>query len=211
MARYTGPLCRLCRAEQKKLFLKGDRCKTDKCPINKKRAMPGKDPKARTGKRSDYGTQLREKQKLKRTYGMLEKQFRIFFDRAIRMPGVTGDNLVGLLERRLDNVVFRMHFAVNRNQARQVVQHGHVLVNGKPVNIASYIVKAGDTVEIKEASKKLSVIKDALKEVSKSGVASWITLDADALKGTFVSVPRRADVTDLADIKEQLVVELYSK
>ncbi len=211
MARYTGPLCRLCRAEQKKLFLKGDRCKTDKCPINKKRAMPGKDPKARTGKRSDYGTQLREKQKLKRTYGMLEKQFRIFFDRAIRMPGVTGDNLVGLLERRLDNVVFRMHFAVNRNQARQVVQHGHVLVNGKPVNIASYIVKAGDTVEIKEASKKLNVIKDALKEVSKSGVASWITLDADALKGTFVSVPRRADVTDLADIKEQLVVELYSK
>jgi len=211
MARYTGPLCRLCRAEQKKLFLKGDRCKTDKCPINKKRAMPGKDPKARTGKRSDYGTQLREKQKLKRTYGMLEKQFRIFFDRAIRMPGVTGDNLVGLLERRLDNVVFRMHFAVNRNQARQVVQHGHMLVNGKPVNIASYIVKAGDTVEVKEASKKLNVIKDALKEVSKSGVAPWITLDADALKGTFVSIPRRADVTDLADIKEQLVVELYSK
>lgn len=211
MARYTGPLCRLCRAEQKKLFLKGDRCKTDKCPINKKRAMPGKDPKARTGKRSDYGTQLREKQKLKRSYGMLEKQFRIFFDRAIRMPGVTGDNLIGLLERRLDNVVFRMHFAVNRNQARQIVQHGHVLVNGKPVNISSYIVRAGDTVEIKEASKKLSVIKDALKETSKSGVASWITVDADALKGTFVSIPRRADVTDLADIKEQLVVELYSK
>ncbi len=211
MARYTGPLCRLCRTEQKKLFLKGDRCKTEKCPINKKRPIPGKDPKARTGKRSDYGVQLREKQKLKRSYGMLERQFRIFFDRALGMPGITGENLIGLLERRLDNVVFRMHFAVNRNQARQIVQHGHILVNGKPVNIPSYIVKAGDTVEVKEISKKLSVIKDSLKEVSKSGVCSWIQIDEDNLKGTFVSVPHRADVTDLADIKEQLVVELYSK
>jgi small subunit ribosomal protein S4 len=211
MARYTGPLCRLCRAEQKKLFLKGDRCKTDKCPINKKRPIPGKDPKARTGKRSDYGVQLREKQRIKRMYGMLENQFRLFFERALRMPGVTGENLIGLLERRLDNVVFRMHFAVNRNQARQIVGHGHILVNGKPVNIPSYLVKAGDVVEVKENSKKLNTIKDALKEVSKSGTSPWITLDADALKGTFVTVPRRADVTDLADIKEQLVVELYSK
>lgn len=211
MARYTGPLCRLCRTEQKKLFLKGDRCKSDKCPINKKRPVPGKDPKARTGKRSDYGIQLREKQKLKRSYGMLEKQFRIFFGRALGMSGITGENLIGLLERRLDNVVFRMHFAVNRNQARQIVQHGHILVNGKPVNIPSYLVKAGDTVEIKESSKKLSIVKDALKETTKSGVSPWITVDADALKGTFVSVPHRADVTDLADIKEQLVVELYSK
>ncbi|HKL86898.1 MAG TPA: 30S ribosomal protein S4 [Treponemataceae bacterium] len=211
MARYTGPLCRLCRAEQKKLFLKGDRCKSDKCPINKKRPLPGKDPKARTGKRSDYGVQLREKQRIKRMYGMMEKQFRLFFERAIRMSGVTGENLIGLLERRLDNVVFRMHFAANRNQGRQLVGHGHVLVNGKPVNIPSYLVKAGDIVEIKENSKKLTVIKDALKEVSKSGVYSWISLDADAMKGTFISVPRREEVTDLADIKEQLVVELYSK
>jgi len=211
MARYTGPLCRLCRVEQKKLFLKGDRCKTDKCPINKKRPIPGKDPKARTGKRSDYGVQLREKQKLKRSYGMLESQFRIFFARALRMPGITGESLIGLLECRLDNVVFRMHLAVNRNQARQLVGHGHILVNGKPVNIPSYSVKAGDVVEVKENSKKLNVIKDALKEVTKSGTYPWITLDADALKGTFVSVPRRSDVTDLADIKEQLVVELYSK
>jgi len=211
MARYTGPLCRLCRTEQKKLFLKGDRCKTDKCPINKKRPIPGKDPKARTGKRSDYGVQLREKQKLKRSYGMLEKQFRIFFGRALGMSGVTGENLIGLLERRLDNVVFRMHFAVNRNQARQIVQHGHILVNSKPVNIPSYLVKAGDTVEIKESSKKLSIVKDALKESTKSGVSPWLTVDADALKGTFVSVPHRAEVTDLTDIKEQLVVELYSK
>lgn len=211
MARYTGPLCRLCRVEQKKLFLKGDRCKTEKCPINKKRPIPGKDPKARTGKRTDYGVQLREKQKLKRMYGMLEKQFRIFFGRALRMPGITGENLIGLLECRLDNVVFRMHLAVNRNQARQVVSHGHILVNGKPVNIPSYTVKAGDVVEVKEISKKLIVIKDALKEVTKSGTYPWINLDADALKGTFVSVPRRSDVVDLADIKEQLVVELYSK
>ena len=211
MARYTGPLCILCRVEQKKLFLKGDRCKTDKCPVNKKRPIPGKDPKARTGKRSDYGVQLREKQRIKRMYGMLEKQFRLFFERALRMPGVTGENLIGLLERRLDNVVFRMHFAVNRNQARQIVTHGHVMVNGKSVDIPSFIVKPGDVVEIKENSKKLSVIKDALKEVTKSGNCPWISIDADALKGTFVSVPRRGDVTDLADIKEQLVVELYSK
>lgn len=211
MARYTGPLCRLCRAEQRKLFLKGDRCKSDKCPINKKRPMPGKDPKARIGKRSDYGTMLREKQKLKRTYCMLEKQFRLFFDRALRMPGISGENLIGLLESRLDNVVFRMHFAVNRNQARQIVQHGHVRVNGKPVNIPSYLVRPGDTVEIKETSKTLTVVKDALKEVSKSGVYPWLSVDEDGMKGTFVSVPRREDVTDLADIREQLVVELYSK
>ena len=211
MARYTGPLCRLCRAEQRKLFLKGERCKSDKCPINRKRTIPGKDPKARIAKRSDYAAMLREKQKLKRTYCMLEKQFRIFFDRAQRMPGITGENLIALLESRLDNVVFRMHFAVNRNQARQIVQHGHIRVNGKPVNIPSYIVKPGDTVEIKESSKKLNVVKEALKEISKSGVSPWLTVDEDALKGTFVSVPRGADVTDLADIKEQLVVELYSK
>ncbi len=211
MARYTGPLCRLCRAEQKKLFLKGERCKSDKCPINKKRPLPGKDPKARIGKRSDYGMMLREKQRLKRIYCMLEKQFRLFFNRALRMPGITGENLIGLLESRLDNVVFRMRFAVNRNQARQVVQHGHVYVNGKPVNIPSYMVKPGDVIEIKEASKKLNVVKDALKEIGKSGVYPWLTVDEDAMKGTFVSVPRRTDVTDLADIKEQLVVELYSK
>ena len=211
MARYTGPLCRLCRAEQKKLFLKGERCKSDKCPINKKRPLPGKDPKTRIGKRSDYGMMLREKQRLKRIYCMLEKQFRLFFNRALRMPGITGENLIGLLESRLDNVVFRMRFAVNRNQARQVVQHGHVYVNGKPVNIPSYMVKPGDVIEIKEASKKLNVVKDALKEIGKSGVYPWLTVDEDAMKGTFVSVPRRTDVTDLADIKEQLVVELYSK
>ena len=211
MARYTGPVCRLCRTEQKKLFLKGDRCKSDKCPLNKKRGAPGKDPKARIGKRSEYALQLREKQKLKRTYCMLEKQFHLTFDDAHRMPGITGENLIKLLECRLDNVVYRMHFASSRNQARQLVSHGHFLVNGKKVNIPSYRIKPGDVIEVKEASKKVVSILDALKEVNKSGNYPWINLDIDAQKGTFVAYPERAEVTDLADIKEQLVVELYSK
>ena len=211
MARYTGPVCRLCRTEQKKLFLKGERCKSDKCPLNKKRGAPGKDPKARIGKRSEYALQLREKQKLKRTYCMLEKQFHLTFDDAHRMPGITGENLIKLLECRFDNVVYRMHFATSRNQARQLVSHGHFLVNGKKVNIPSYRIKPGDVIEVKEASKKVVSILDALKEVNKSGNYPWINLDIDAQKGTFVAYPERAEVTDLADIKEQLVVELYSK
>jgi small subunit ribosomal protein S4 len=211
MARYTGPVCRLCRAEQKKLFLKGNRCKSDKCPINKKRSAPGKDPKARPGKRSDYGIQLREKQKLKRIYGMQEKQFSLFFQRALRMPGITGENLFSLLERRLDNVVYRLRFAVSRTQARQIVLHGHIRVNGQSVNVPSFMVKPNDVVEIKEASKNLMVVKEALKEFGKAGVMPWMHMDPDALKGTFLAVPRRSDITDLADIKEQMIVELYSK
>jgi len=211
MARYTGPVCRLCRVEQKKLMLKGDRCKSDKCPINKKRPTPGKDPKARLGKRSDYGIQLREKQKLKRIYGMQERQFSLFFERALRMPGITGENLFVLLERRLDNVVFRMRFAVSRSQARQIVLHGHVKVNGKRVNIPSYLVRPEDTIEIEETSKGLVIIKDALKEYGKSGVMPWLQLDPDSMKGKFLALPRRSDITDLADIKEQMIVELYSK
>lgn len=211
MARYTGPVCRLCRTEQKKLFLKGDRCKSDKCPINRKRAAPGKDPKARAGKRTDYGNQLREKQKLKRIYGMTEKQFVLFFERALRMPGITGENLFVLLEQRLDNVAYRLRFATSRAQARQVVLHGHVTVNGKPVDVPSYLVKPNDVIEVKEASKNLVVIKEALKEFGKAGVMPWLSLDPDAMKGTFLANPRRSDVTDLADIKEQMVVELYSK
>ena len=211
MARYTGPVCRMCRAEQRKLMLKGARCMSDKCPLNKKRGAPGKDPKARIGKRSEYALQLREKQKLKRTYCMLEKQFHLTFDDAHRMPGITGENLIKLLECRFDNVVYRMHFASSRNQARQLVSHGHFLVNGKKVNIPSYRIKPGDVIEVKEASKKMVTILDALKEVNKSGNYPWINLDIDAQKGTFVAYPERAEVTDLADIKEQLVVELYSK
>ncbi|MDR3283580.1 MAG: 30S ribosomal protein S4 [Treponema sp.] len=211
MARYTGPVCRLCRTEQKKLFLKGTRCKSDKCALNKKRFYPGKDPKARIGKKSDYSLQLREKQKIKRMYNMLEKQFHLYFERALRMSGVTGENLVAMLESRLDNVVYRMRFASSRAQARQIVNHGHVLVNGKRVNIPSYGVKPRDVVEIQEKSKKMLPILDALSEVSKSGVVPWIEIDIDAQKGTYLAHPKAGEVADLADIKEQLVVELYSK
>lgn len=211
MARYTGPVCRLCRTEQKKLFLKGERCNSDKCPINKKRGAPGKDPKARVGKKSEYGLQLREKQKIKRMYGMLEKQFHLTFEHAQRMGGVTGENLIKLLESRLDNVVYRLHFATTRSQARQLVSHRHILVNGKSVNIPSYEIKPGDVVEVREGSRKMTVILDALNEVSKSGTMPWLSVDVDAQKGTFTAYPRREEVLDLADIKEQLVVELYSK
>jgi len=184
---------------------------SDKCPLNRKRAAPGKDPKARTGKRSEYGTQLREKQKIKRMYGMAEKQFHITFERALRMPGVTGENLIRLLESRLDNVTYRMHYAINRNQARQLVLHGHILVNGKKVTIPSYEVKPADVIEVRESSKKLAVVQNGLTEISKSGTMPWVSVDVDAVKGTYTQYPQRAEVTDLADIKEQLVVELYSK
>ncbi|MDR1597113.1 MAG: 30S ribosomal protein S4 [Treponema sp.] len=211
MARYTGPVCRMCRAEQKKLMLKGDRCKSDKCPINRKRPAPGKDPKGRAGKRSDYGVQLREKQKLKRIYGMQEKQFSLFFERALRMTGITGENLFVLLERRLDNVVYRLRLASSRSQARQLVLHGHVAINGRRINIPSYLVRPEDEISVMESSKTLAVFRDALKEYGKSGVMPWLQMDPDALKGKFLAAPRRSDITDLADIKEQMIVELYSK
>jgi len=211
MARYTGPVCRLCRAESKKLMLKGERCKSDKCAINRKRPAPGKDPKGRAGKRSDYGVQLREKQKLRRIYGMQERQFNLFFQRALRMTGITGENLFVLLERRLDNVVYRLRFASSRSQARQIVLHGHVEVNGKRVTIPSYVVKPEDEISIREGSKTLVIIKEALKEFGKAGVMPWLKLDPDSMKGVFLASPRRSDITDLADIKEQMIVEYYSK
>jgi len=201
----------MCRVEQKKLMLKGNRCKSDKCPMNKKRAPPGKDPKSRPGKRSDYGVQLREKQKLKRIYGMLEKQFSLFFQRALRMSGITGENLFVLLERRLDNVVYRLRFSTSRSQARQLVLHGHVCVNGKKITIPSYLVNAEDEIGIAEGSRSLTVIKESLREYGKSGVMPWLSLDPDTMKGKFLASPRRSDITDLGDIKEQMVIELYSK
>jgi len=211
MARYTGPVCRMCRTEQKKLMLKGNRCKSDKCPINRKRAAPGKDPKGRPLKRSDYGVQLREKQKLRKVYGLLEKQYHLFFERAVRMPGITGENFFMLLERRLDNVVYRLRFAASRNQARQIVTHGHICVNGRKVNIPSYLVKANDEISVVDGSRNMTLIKDALKEFGKSGVMPWLSLDPDAMKGKFLAIPRRSDITDLADIKEQMIIEFYSK
>ncbi|HBK58780.1 MAG: 30S ribosomal protein S4 [Rectinema sp.] len=211
MARYTGPVCRLCRAEGRKLFLKGDRCRSDKCPINKKRLPPGKAPKTRIGKKSEYAVQLREKQALKRTYGLMEQQFHNIFTKALGLPGKTGDNLIILLERRLDNVVYRLHFATSRAQARQLVNHGHIAVNGKRVDVASYLVKPGDMISVIGVAKKMDTVRHALEEVQRSGVMPWLEVNVDEMTGRYVINPQRQDVTDTADIKEQLVVELYSK
>jgi small subunit ribosomal protein S4 len=211
MARYLGPKCRTCRAEKTKLFLKGERCHTSKCPIAKKAGLPGKGPKSRTKKMTDYGIQLREKQKLRKIYCMLEKQFKLTFTQAEKMAGKTGENLIMLLERRLDNMVFRMRFAASRNQARQLVSHGHILVNGKRVTIPSYRIKEGDEISVAEKSKKLVVLKESLKEYAKSGVVPWIEVDPDAMKGKLLAVPRRSEITELASINEQLIVELYSR
>ena len=211
MARYVGPSCRLCRAERTKLFLKGDRCQSPKCPINKKRPAPGKGPRARMKKMSDYGIQLREKQKLKRMYMLLEKQFKILFTKAERMKGITGENLITLLESRIDNIVYRLHFASSRSQARQLVNHGHIKVNGRRVTIPSYLVRENDVIEVQEASKKSVNIKESLKLYSRSGVSPWLELNPDEMKGKVLALPRRSDVTELADVKEHLIVELYSR
>jgi len=211
MGRYTGPQCRLCRAEGTKLFLKGERCNSDRCPITKRRGKPGRNLRSRQKKLSDYGIQLREKQKVKRMYGMMEKQFRLFFTKAATQKGITGETLISMLERRLDNMVYRMHFASSRKQGRQLVAHGHVRVNGRRVTIPSYLVREGDEIEIQEKSKKLTAIKDSLKEYSRSGVVPWLEVDPDKIWGKVNAIPRRADVMDLAEVQEQLIVELYSK
>ncbi len=211
MGRYLGSQCKLCRAEKTKLFLKGERCRGDKCPITKRKGPPGKGLRFRQRKQSDYGIQLREKQKLKRMYGMLEKQFKIFFTRSERMRGITGENLLVMLESRLDSMVYRMRFAASRKQARQLVLHGHVSVNDRKVNIPSFLVKGGDEVKIRERSKKSTTIKDSLKEYSRSGVMPWLEVDPDQMVGRVKAIPRRNDITDVADIKVQLIVELYSK
>lgn len=211
MARYTDSVCRLCRAEGKRLFLKGERCHGAKCAITKKRNPPGKGPRTRTKKLSNYGIQLREKQKLKRIYGMLETQFRNTFAEADRLGGKTGDNLISLLESRLDNIVYRMRFASSRSQARQFVSHGHILVNGRRVTVPSFRVRENDQIEIAERSRKMMVIKEALKEFTRSGVSPWLDVDPDSLSGTVKAIPRRSDVTDIAEVNEQLVVELYSR
>ena len=211
MGRYLGPACRLCRAEGVKLYLKGERCHSQKCQIVKRKGKPGKSSRDRVKKLSDYGLQLREKQKVKRTYGMFEKQFRSFFSKAARQEGITGENLVKLLEKRLDNIVYRLHFASSRKQARQLISHGHILVNGKRVSIPSFLVRANDSIEVHEGSKRMTMIKDSLKEFSRSGVVPWLEVDPDALVGAVKAIPERSDIPDLMDISEQLIVELYSK
>ena len=208
MARYTGPSCRLCRRENTELFLKGERCYTDKCAIKRRNYPPGQHGQGRT-KVSNYGVQLREKQKVRRIYGILEKQFRSYFEKADRMKGVTGENLLSLLERRLDNIVYRSGFATSRIEARQLVRHGHFTLNGRKVNIPSIQVKVGDVLELREKSRKVSSIIESLEGVVRRGIPQWLELDKDAFKGMVKSLPVREDIT--MPIQEQLIVELYSK
>ncbi|MDH4232080.1 MAG: 30S ribosomal protein S4 [Nitrospirota bacterium] len=208
MARYRGALCRICRRETEKLFLKGDRCYTEKCSVERRQYPPGQHGQRR-GKLSDYGIQLREKQKVRRTYGILEKQFRLYFERAASKKGVTGELLLQLLETRLDNVVYRIGFAPNRVSARQLVNHGHFLVNGKKVNIPSFRMNVGDVIELREASRELSLINDSIAKVEHRGVPSWLELDAKNYKGKVLQIPAREDIQLTA--QEQLIVELYSK
>jgi small subunit ribosomal protein S4 len=209
MARYIGPVCRLCRREDMKLFLKGERCYTDKCGYERRSYPPGQHGQARRRKRSDYGEQLREKQKVKRIYGIAERQFRGYYYKASRMKGVTGDNLIQLLERRLDNVIYRMGFASDHAEARQLVRHGHFKINGRRVNIPSYLVRTNDGIEVGEKSRTVTRIVEALGAVERRGVPRWIELDKDAFKGVVKTMPARDDVT--LPIREQLIVELYSK
>lgn len=209
MARYTGSVCKLCRRERQKLFLKGQKCFTEKCPIeNERNFPPGQHGNSRRAKISEYGVQLREKQKIKRIYGLLETQFRNDFEKASRQKGRTGENLVKLLERRLDNVVYRLGFASSRKAARQLVRHRHIIVNDVLVDIPSYQVTPGDVIKIKEKSKKLDLIHNSLKR-TKDNQYSWLSVDKATLSGTFLQVPERSEVP--LNANEQLVVELYSK
>ena len=209
MANYSGPVCRLCRREDMKLFLKGDRCYTDKCGYERRSYPPGQHGQARRRKRSDYGEQLREKQKVKRIYGIAERQFRGYYYKASRMKGVTGENLIQLLERRLDNVIYRLGFSSDHAEARQLVRHGHFTINGKKVNIPSYLVRARDIVQVRESSQKIARINEALAAVDRRGVPQWIQLDKENFRGAINQLPSREDVT--LPIREQLIIELYSK
>ena len=209
MARYKDAVCRLCRREGMKLFLKGAKCFTDKCPIEKRNFAPGQHGKDRKAKIVGYGLQLREKQKAKRMYFAQEGQFRNYFERAARSRGVTGELLLQQLERRLDNVVYRLGFAVARRQARQIVRHGHVTVNGRKVDIPSYQVNAGDEIAIREKSNKLVVVEGAKEFASHQAPPNWLQVDRDAYKGRVLALPKREDIN--LPINEQLIVELYSK
>jgi small subunit ribosomal protein S4 len=209
MARYIGPVCRLCRREGMKLFLKGERCYTEKCAIEKRNVPPGQHGRARKAKMVGYGVQLREKQKVKRIYGVLENQFRRYFETAERTRGITGETLLQLLERRLDNVIYRAGFSTSRAQARQLVRHGHFLVNGRKVDVPSYSVRQGDVVSVRQSSRENPVIAHAMEEVKGRGVPDWISIDGTKLSGTIASLPTREQINLPA--QEQLIVELYSK
>ena len=209
MARYIGSVCRICRRENMKLFLKGDRCYSDKCAFDRRSYAPGQHGQRRRGKVSDYGVQLREKQKVKRMYGLSEKQFRLCFKKADRQKGITGTNLLVLLERRLDNVIYRLGMANFRTQAGIFARHNHFMVNGKKVSIPSYLISIGDIIELKERSRNVQAITDALAAVDRRGVPQWLELQKDSYKGIVKSNPVREDLT--TPMQEQLIVELYSK
>jgi len=209
LARYTDPVCRLCRREGMKLFLKGTKCFSDKCPIEKRNFAPGQHGKDRKAKIVGYGLQLREKQKTKRIYFTQESQFRAYFEKAARSKGVTGEVLLQQLERRLDNVVYRLGFGISRRQARQLIRHGHVHVNGRKVNIPSYQVSVGEEVMIREASRKLAILEPAKEFASHQNLANWLEIDRDNYKGRILALPKREDIQ--LPVNEQLIVELYSK
>ena len=208
MARYRESVCRLCRRERMKLFLKGDRCYTDKCAFERHSYPPGQHGQGRA-KFSDFGIQLREKQKVKRMYGLLEKQFRSYFANADRQKGITGTNLLTLLERRFDNVIYRLGFAISRAQARQLVSHKHFLLNGHKVNIPSLLVNVGDVIEVREKSREIPQIVESLKAVERRGVPQWLEVDKENFRGMIRLLPSREDIT--MPIQEHLIVELYSK
>ncbi|TKB80751.1 MAG: 30S ribosomal protein S4 [Nitrospira sp.] len=208
MAKYRGPVCRLCRREGMKLFLKGSRCMTDKCAIERRSYAPGQHGQGRQ-RISEYNVQLREKQKLKRIYGLLERQFRGVFERAERKVGVTGEQLLQLLECRLDNVVYRLGFAVSRREARQLVNHGHVTVNGRRVDVPSCLVKAGDVISIRERSREMAPVQSALQLVEGRGIPAWLDLNKTAYQGSIRALPTKAEIA--VPVNEQLVVELYSR
>ncbi|MBF0283022.1 MAG: 30S ribosomal protein S4 [Magnetococcales bacterium] len=209
MARYIGSKCRMCRREGSKLFLKGEKCFSEKCPVDRRAYPPGQHGQGRRRKISDYGAHLREKQKVKRIYGLLEKQFRNTFERAERMQGVTGENLLILLEQRLDNVVYRLGFATSRTEARQVVDHRQIMVNGQSVNIPSFQVKPGDKISVVQGARDHLRIKAAVDKAVKRGIPSWLQMDSSNLNGVFVTYPSRSDLP--SDLNENLIVELYSK
>ena len=209
LGRYTGSVCRLCRREDLKMFLKGDRCYSDKCAFDRRGYAPGQHGQQRRRKFSDYGIQLREKQKVKRMYGLLEGQFRGLFKKAERGRGITGTSLMIFLERRLDNVVYRLGFANSRAQGRQLIRHNHFMVNGQKMNISSYQVKVGDVIEVRDKSRKLAVISDAMDAVVRRGIPTWLELSKEHFRATVKACPTREELT--MPIREQLIVELYSK
>ena len=208
MARYIGSVCRLCRREGTKLFLKGDRCYSDKCAFERRHYPPGQHGQARP-KVTEYGLQLRAKQRVRRVYGVLERQFRLYFEKADRQKGVTGTNLMMLLERRFDNAIYRLGFASTRTEARQLIRHGHFTINGKKVNIPSLLVRVGDQIELREKSRKVQKVIDSLEAVSRRPMPSWLELDKAAFRGSIRALPVRDEIT--LEMKEQLIVELYSR